>query len=166
MADNTMAPEWRPCKRFPDYEVSSAGLVRKGERLLCPQVHPWGYTLVYITARPKQLKVYVHRLVAEAFLGEGPPGCEVDHISGDKTDNRLINLRWLPRAENRRLRRQRNAGPTARELQAMGIEALRSLHIDSHPLSVGGGDNQANQLIDNKSTCGKVYPHSRLPHMI
>lgn len=166
MADRTMAPEWRQCKRFPDYEVSDTGLVRKGKRMLKPQVHPWGYTLIYITAKPKQLKVYVHRLVAETFLGEGTPGYEVDHINNDKTDNRVGNLRWLSIASNRRLRRQRNTGPTAQELQRAGKLSALALHMGTHPVFVENGDNPANQMIDIEGNCGQIYPQIQLPHKI
>lgn len=157
MADRTMAPEWRQCKRFPDYEVSDTGLVRKGERLLKPQVHPWGYTLIYITAKPKQLKVYVHRLVAEAFLGDGPAGYEVDHISGDKTDNHITNLRWLPLAENRK-RSKRKTGLTARELQSAGKASALALYVGTCLLFVEAGDNRPKQLIDMQGDCGQKQP--------
>lgn len=44
---------------------------------------------------------YVHRLVAEQFLGPKPAWAEqVDHINSDKTDNRAENLRWVTRKEN------------------------------------------------------------------
>jgi hypothetical protein len=39
-------------------------------------------------------------LVLEAFVGPRPPGHEGDHENHDSLDNRLVNLRWLPSAEN------------------------------------------------------------------
>lgn len=36
----------------------------------------------------------VHRLILEAFVGPCPPGMVACHNNGDRTDNRLCNLRW------------------------------------------------------------------------
>jgi hypothetical protein len=49
-----------------------------------------------------RVKVYVHRLVAEAFLPnpEGLP--EVNHINGVRHDNRVANLEWVSHADNMR----------------------------------------------------------------
>ena len=121
---------WRACKSFPSYEVSDTGLVRKGGELRKLQFQPYGYVMVAITAKPRQLKVYVHRLVAEAFHGDGPAGHEVDHINGDKTDNRAVNLRWLPRHENRARKKLRSAVSMARELQQAGKQSCPTLNVD------------------------------------
>ena len=156
MADQTVAPEWRQCKAFPDYDVSDTGLVRKGGTLRKLQYHPYGYTLVAITARPKQLKVYVHRLVAEAFLPPPDAGQEVDHINGDKTDNRAGNLRWLDRSVNRARKQGRNAVSLARDLQMRGKSSSATLHVDArvkHGRRVG---NFRNSRAGLSKGCGQV----------
>lgn len=48
------------------------------------------------TGRP----LCVHRLVLITFIGDRP-GMEVNHKNGVKTDNRLENLEWVTRSENR-----------------------------------------------------------------
>lgn len=48
--------------------------------------------------------VYVHVIVASTFIGPRPvvPGVayDVDHVDGDRRNNRLENLRYLPKSEN------------------------------------------------------------------
>lgn len=162
MADATMAPEWRQCKSFPEYEVSDTGLVRKGGTLRKLQYHAYGYTMVFITAKPKQLKLCVHRLVAEAFYGPGPAGYEVDHINGDKTDNSAANLRWLPMRENRSRKRSRKDGLTARELQERGIASSPTLHVDArwkHGQRVG----KSRKPLEAKTTaCGQIEEQNKV----
>ena len=48
----------------------------------------------------KQIRYYVHRLVAETLI-ENPEGLpEVDHKDSDKTNNAVGNLRWVTKKEN------------------------------------------------------------------
>ena len=65
------------------------------------EVKPWsggcGYLAVTI---PYRKDCSIHRLVAEAFI-PNPLGLrDVDHIDGDKTNNRIENLRWVSHREN------------------------------------------------------------------
>lgn len=90
--------EWRDVSGYL-YEVSSLGNVRrKGRSNLKPRLSSNGYCRVCLGAGNDAL---VHRLVATAFLGEGPEGWHADHINGQRSDNRLSNIRWLSPAANR-----------------------------------------------------------------
>ncbi|WP_302782615.1 HNH endonuclease signature motif containing protein [Clostridium saudiense] len=43
---------------------------------------------------------YVHRLVWELFNGAIPEGFEINHIDGNKSNNKLFNLELMTRKEN------------------------------------------------------------------
>lgn len=45
-------------------------------------------------------RFYVHRTVYELFIGAIPSGYEINHINGDKSDNRVENLELLTRSQN------------------------------------------------------------------
>ena len=45
--------------------------------------------------------VLAHRVAFKHFYGADAP-CEVDHINGDRSDNRIVNLRAVNASENRR----------------------------------------------------------------
>ena len=52
------------------------------------------------TSIPFRGDCLIHRLVAEAFIPKPLGATEVDHINGNKTNNRVENLRWVTHKEN------------------------------------------------------------------
>jgi hypothetical protein len=87
------------------YEVSSLGrvrsLTRKNPIIMKPGNNGNGYQTVNMTDDEGGLKKrYIHRLVALTFLGPEPEDKEVNHIDGDKENNAVSNLQWLPHACN------------------------------------------------------------------
>lgn len=59
-----------------------------------------GYLTVCLCKENKRKFVSVHRLVATAFIPNLERKPEVNHINGDKSDNRVENLEWATRSEN------------------------------------------------------------------
>lgn len=105
---------WLPIPWAPDYEVSSDGQLRRLDRH-CTRTDgkPYflrgkdlalnlvkGYPATLITVDGTRINVKIHRVMCEAFYGPCPPGHEVRHLNGIKTDNRIENLRWGTGSEN------------------------------------------------------------------
>lgn len=91
--------EWRLVPGFPNYEVSALGQVRNANtrNVLKPLRGPAGRPQVCLTGRARR---FIHQLVCEAFWGPRPEGYTVDHLDGDRLNNRAENLEWCSRAEN------------------------------------------------------------------
>lgn len=65
----------------------------------------------------------VHRLIAMAFLDDYSKELQVDHINGDKCDNRVENLRMVTPMENQRSYRKGASGVSSR---FRGVSLIKS----------------------------------------
>lgn len=106
--------EWRDVKGFEGrYIVSDEGEIRNTfGKTMKPYNHPKGYLKVDLREgvsgnHGKQL--FVHRIVAEAFLQNPESKPQVNHINEDKHDNCVSNLEWVTNAENQAWRKKINA---------------------------------------------------------
>ena len=94
---------WKEIKGYEGlYEVSSEGRVRstgKKKGIMRPGTSK-GYLKVGLTKDGSRKMYRVHRLVAFAFIPNPDNKPEIDHINGDRKDNRVENLRWMTHKEN------------------------------------------------------------------
>ena len=77
----------------------------KGElRLLKPKKNKSGYLYIGLFynngIKSKKYWFRAHRLIYQTLIGEIPKGFEIDHISGDRHDNSISNLRLVTHSQN------------------------------------------------------------------
>lgn len=93
--------EWIP-EHENLYSASSMGRVYSHitGRILKPRFYS-KYGHQNIVLYPGGLRL-LHRVILETFTGPCPPGLEACHSNGRPWDNRLDNLRWDTRSNNRK----------------------------------------------------------------
>ncbi len=135
---------WKPVVGFEGrYEVSDAGMVRSLKsassrltgRTLCPNLVGAGYHALSLgDGTSAVIRRYIHRLVAESFLGACPPNHEVNHKNGIKIDNRAANLEYVTKSQNQRhastVLRKRCGENGSSKLTELAVRFIRD-NIDS-----------------------------------
>lgn len=114
---------WKVVDKFPAYEISSWGRVRrvisaKGATVgmvLKYRLNSHGRVQYRLQQNGKYSEQQAHRLVLEAFVGPCPNGYECRHLDGNPLNNDVENLAWGTRSENmldkRRHGTSKNGGP-------------------------------------------------------
>lgn len=103
---------WKDIKGYEgEYQASNLGRIKSlhfniknqnYETILKGQDVWNGYLRVTLSKKGRTKLFAVHRLVAQTFL-ENPKNLPVvNHINGDRTDNRIENLEWVTFKENSR----------------------------------------------------------------
>lgn len=94
--------DWKNIPGYDNYEVSDEGNVRnrKSGRILKDGYTRGGYRKVNLRANGDAKSVKVHRLVADNFVPNPTGKSCINHIDGDKTNNRKDNLEWCTHSEN------------------------------------------------------------------
>lgn len=105
-----MNEEWRDVGGYEGlYQVSNLGRVKSLEKMrgafpqkemIKKQFYSNGYLRCQLHKNGKSRKIFVHRLVAEAFIPNPNNKPQVDHIDRNRSNNNIQNLRWCTAKEN------------------------------------------------------------------
>jgi hypothetical protein len=120
-----------------------------------------GYPVVHLYEGGKRRTAMVHRLVADAFIPNQGILKEVNHIDGDKLNNRASNLEWVSASQNQKhavLNGLKSKPPRSAKLsdeQVLTIRTINNKEMDK--LFAGLYD------VDKSSICrarlGHNYKH-------
>ena len=128
-----MTEEWKEILGFDIlYEVSNFGRVRtrysekngytKEYRIIEPLNNGKGYLRFNWRQSKKQRTVYLHRLVAEAFLDNPEKLSEINHKDEYKKNNRADNLEWCSHIYNANYGTRNERAGIARRKPVLCIE--------------------------------------------
>lgn len=110
-----MREVWKPVPGYDGlYEISNHGKVKSlerkmpyqnsfravPERILKTNIINGGYVQVTLQKGRRRKSLLVHRLVAESFIQNPQNLPQVNHIDGNKLNNRSDNLEWCTAKEN------------------------------------------------------------------
>lgn len=151
--------EWKTIQDFDMYEVNREGQVRRKAQVLKPGSIPTGHlTVALCKGKGKPKSMYVHRLVALAFMDNPENKPLVNHINGNPKDNRLENLEWATPSENIMHGYRSNGRRVSTELKVVAVDqdgemvmSFRSI-VDAARL-MGVTPHAVWSAIDRRGTC-------------
>ena len=96
--------QWKPIEGFPMYEISSMGRLKSYHRnpngkILRINTSGCYHSYPLVVDGVRHTK-YIHRLVANAFLGPKSEGQIIRHLDGDVSNNTVSNLAYGTQADN------------------------------------------------------------------
>ena len=98
-----MKEEWKPVPGYEAlYDVSSLGNIMnlKSGKLVSSRDNGHGYFQSVLNKHGKRQMVYVHRIVAMAFVDNPHNLIQVNHIDFNRRNNNANNLEWVTPYEN------------------------------------------------------------------
>ena len=168
MEDYLMEEVWKPIPNCNGYFASSLGRIKRADGKIMKQ---WGtpYLVINLVQGDIQRKFLVHRLVCATFHENPDNKSDVNHINGNKFDNRAVNLEWVSHKEN-----MRHAWHNGLITGDMISKAQKGRHLsEEHKQHISEG-NRGKRLSEetkrriseakkgNPSTTGFIWVHNEM----
>ena len=100
-----------------------------------------GYERVGLCKDGKQKQIFVHRLVAEAFIVNPLNKPFINHKDEDKTNNRVDNLEWCTSSENN------NYGSRLTRIAASNKKKILQLDLSGNVLKIWVSQTDASKVL-------------------
>ena len=138
---------------FENYEVSNLGKVRniKSGRIIKPQLNRNGYLMHLLYENNKQKHLYLHRIIAIAFIDNPEKKPQVNHIDENKLNNDLSNLEWCTVREN--LIHGSRTKRVAEKLSKKVIQLDLNDNVLNEFESMKQAERETGVLVGNISSC-------------
>jgi hypothetical protein len=92
-----------------------------------------GYYVTFCKIKGKTIRVMIHSVVAECWLGDKPNKLEVDHIDRNTHNNHYTNLRYVTKSEQMKNRDHTNISKTG----SKNLEEARRLRMKPVKITKG-----------------------------
>jgi len=133
---------------------------RKDMILLKPRKRKNGYQALFLCDGKNVESFYVHRIVAMTFLGN-IDGMDVNHINGNRADNRLENLEICSRAKNIQHGFWVNKTGRAKLSYEQHLEVKKMHEVGKKQTEIAKQFGVSKQII-NKIVKNRTYTNSKI----
>ena len=140
---------WKPYPDYPFIEANQFGEVRTRDRVvpvkggskrlvkgrvLKQSNNGHGYMVVEFSMNNKTVQLYIHRIVASAFIPNPDNLPQVNHKDNNRANNAVSNLEWCDRQYNEAYKKKfgtSQAEVSGKSVFAVNLETLEVLHFET-----------------------------------
>ena len=126
-----MEEEYRIIQEAPNYMVSNLGNVKnKNGYIMKSSYDKDGYKRISLTLEPYH-RIYrrVHQLVAKAFIPNPNNYTMINHLNGNREDNRVENLEWCDNSRNQLHSYRENGRVWNRQAHEKDMTAIKATNV-------------------------------------